>query len=353
MGDKSSQEISVINSESAVNPKPKKTWFQSLARSRVGRTLLAGLTFGGTVVNDAASPNPVLASRDRYSIQTQILAGGGSYDASEPPVKTQEYPRDFLKQEDLDKYHIKIYSTRKNQGDRNWIGLFVRPEALTKDPLITTIINANDKFESHPNHPAAEANIVLVDIDDLSKEAVVPEEVQGIYDEARKSYETNGIKGVGGFFWDRVHTNKDAEYDLIDKKTGQTYKDSEAKHHKYYIFIATGGFMRPHPSQSMPGPSDLSPLPSEVFTNENFWVKNGVRFGGNLYTTINHPPGEVLRHEVSHVLSPNEVRTDIDGYRKIFNAYWTWQMTGSDSGYWFVFTTPEGPVYTGGPQNAI
>lgn len=53
-----------------------------------------------------------------------------------------------------------------------------------------------------------------------------------------------------------------------------------------------------------------------------------------------------MRHEDNHLDEKNEVRTDILAYKGIVAAYTEWQATGDTRKYYFVFKTPEGPVYT-------
>ncbi len=239
---------------------------------------------------------------------------------------------DILTEQELNALNIHIYSTAKG------VYLKIRRSGLKLDPLLKTLVEKNSRFKgADPLYPPFKLEIVLVGDDFLKENSAVPQEMEGIYQSMISHYKVSQVdedenSGPAGLFQMAGYRGVMPAHDLLDQQTGQEIKGWEAKHDVIFIFLAVGGGLRPKKSESYPRPWLINPSYPAVKEYQ--------------YLELNRTAGLNLRHEFSHFERGSELETDTKAYQSLVAAYDKWIKTGDSQGYYFVFETDEGPVYT-------
>ena len=257
------------------------------------------------------------------------------------PERPKEAPKDVFPQEELRKLNIHIHPTKD-------IGLLLQRSALKYDPLVQYAKEISDRYASQSEiSPKFRLDIVLLDQERMTGKAnELPEEICWLKNFYEKSF-TND-KARGGFMPYRYKLPSEvAGIGIIDRQTNREVKN--AVREGIVIFLCVGGDRRPQMQFSVISPSILIPsVPLEQAKDEQYWKSIGV----NSYIPSTKTTGEALRHEwVGHfdpnnLVSSDEMKADIRAVSSLVEAYNLWRANGDLSKYYFVFTTPEGPIYT-------
>lgn len=246
---------------------------------------------------------------------------------------------DILTEQELKALNINIHSTAEG------VSLRIRRSALKLDPLLATLVEKNSRFKpADPQYPPFKLEIVLVGDDYLKESSAVPEQIKWIYQSMIANYkdlrthpdqesdEEQHSEEAAGLFQNAGYRGVMPAHDLLDQQTGQEIKGWEAKHDVVFIFLAVGEGLRPKISESYPRPWHL---------NQSYPSVKEYK-----YLELNRTAGLNLRHEFFHFEKGSELETDRKAYKSLVEAYDKWIKTGNSQGYYFIFETPEGPVYT-------
>lgn len=263
-----------------------------------------------------------------------------------PRERLKTYPTDILSEEQLKSLNIKISYGSNNPDPKQRIELLIRKGALLQDSLYKRMAEARD-LETTPLYPVAKLNIVLVDTPDLlDPTSPIPSEYRKTYQESVNRQKARGDKHCGGLFNWSWTWKEDPAWDIRNKTTDVILKGIAAKHSEYTIFLAVGGNMRPRIDQSFPDPRKIAGVAkiADALDESQFSNKTS-----NTYLPIsdaNRSAGFIARHESEHIDTEVEYKADMGALKPMMDAYRQWIATGDDSGYYLVFRTAEGPVYT-------
>lgn len=329
---------------------------------------LAGTTLAGLVGTNneklAKIPEPIFLVPDRtaFFMVDEGMEGGSvqpppdppkaaapnslSLKWSDEPEKPKELPKDVFSPEELNKLNIHIHPTKD-------IGLLLQRSAL-KDPLVQYAKNISDRYSSQSGiSPKFRLDVVLLDQERMTgKAGELPEEIGWLKNFYEKS--VNNDEARGRFMPYRYKLPSEvAGTGIIDRQANREVKD--AVREGIVIFLCVGGSRRPQTGFSVISPGMLIPSVSpEQAKDKQYWKSLGVES----YIPSTKTTGEALRHEWTGHFDPNnlvssdEMKADIRAFSSLVEAYNLWRTSGDLSKYYFVFTTPEGPVYTKSESDA-
>lgn len=137
------------------------------------------------------------------------------------------------------------------------------------------------------------------------------------------------------------------DYDTSVKSKGMVRRYNEVKKHpewmeKVYLYVAVGESAQPDMTGNYPSPSNFDIKPEKKDQDRGYFVNAK---GGNDNT------GFILRHEVGHHTDraderfSHEANADQFAIDTLTDAWQRYQR-GDDTGYYFVFATPDGIIYT-------
>ncbi|MBI4028890.1 MAG: hypothetical protein HY376_00815 [Candidatus Blackburnbacteria bacterium] len=296
---------------------------------------------GGTAEPVPEPPKAVPAAPDPSSARSRFLE-----EQKKRKEKLEALPTDVFSEAELRKLNIHIHRTKD-------IGLLLQRSALKHDPLVQYAKKIGDRYASQSDIvPKFRLDVVLLDQERMREEAdELPEEIRWLknsYEKYAKNDGNSNSETAGMLMPYRYKLPTEIPgTEIIDRQTNQQVKD--AVREGIVIFLCVGGSRKPLKVYSAISPSMIVPFVSlEQAKDEQYWKNLGV----NSYIPSTKTTGEALRHEWIGHFDPNnlvsfdEMKADIKSISSLVEAYNLWQINGDLSKYYFVFTTPEGPVYT-------
>lgn len=276
------------------------------------------------------------------------------------PARADELEKELIPTEELQKHNIFI-------NNLPHLRFLPTRQALEDEPLLSETWRLAEQYETDPAAPKLRLFITLVDDSRLRKNSPVPKSMQDFYQRIVLANREEALKNddLWGSFDYAVYPEKgnaDPRFDIKNRTTGVIRRGEDALHYDAVVFVAAGGGFMPKLSDSYPDSGKITGKAQSVI----FDLKSLTDQGYKYYPGKKENLGALLRHELDHgkQFVENVVRTDsrkgdVGGSRSgeiatdvrsaqkmIQEGTKNYQKTGSLSGLYIWFKTPQGMVYT-------